>query len=232
VLEIVGLHSGYGRMEVLHGISLNVGVGEIVSVIGSNGAGKSTTLRTISGLLESRQGQIRFNGANLHGRPADIVKSGISHIPEGRRLFTDMTVHENLLLGAYTCAASELAERLQRVYELFPRVQERSRQHAGSLSGGEQQMVAIGRGIMAKPQLLMLDEPSMGLAPKLVSQLADIIRAVRSLGISVLLVEQNSRLALDIADRVYVLQMGAIVAQGTATALRDDPFVRRAYLGL
>ena len=232
MLEIVGLHSGYGRMEVLHGISLNVGVGEIVSVIGSNGAGKSTTLRTISGLLESRQGQIRFNGANLHGRPADIVKSGISHIPEGRRLFTDMTVHENLLLGAYTCAASELAERLQRVYELFPRVQERSRQLAGSLSGGEQQMVAIGRGIMAKPQLLMLDEPSMGLAPKLVSQLADIIRAVRSLGISVLLVEQNSRLALDIADRVYVLQMGAIVAQGTATALRDDPFVRRAYLGL
>jgi len=232
VLEIVGLHSGYGRMEVLHGISLNVGVGEIVSVIGSNGAGKSTTLRTISGLLESRQGQIRFNGATLHGRPADIVKSGISHVPEGRRLFTDMTVHENLLLGAYTCAASELAERLQRVYELFPRVQERSRQHAGSLSGGEQQMVAIGRGIMAKPQLLMLDEPSMGLAPKLVSQLADIIRAVRSLGISVLLVEQNSRLALDIADRVYVLQMGAIVAQGTATALRDDPFVRRAYLGL
>ena len=232
MLEIVGLHSGYGRMEVLHGISLNVGVGEIVSVIGSNGAGKSTTLRTISGLLESRQGQIRFNGATLHGRPADIVKSGISHVPEGRRLFTDMTVHENLLLGAYTCAASELAERLQRVYELFPRVQERSRQHAGSLSGGEQQMVAIGRGIMAKPQLLMLDEPSMGLAPKLVSQLADIIRAVRSLGISVLLVEQNSRLALDIADRVYVLQMGAIVAQGTATALRDDPFVRRAYLGL
>jgi branched-chain amino acid transport system ATP-binding protein len=232
VLEIVDLHSGYGRMEVLHGISLNVDVGEIVSVIGSNGAGKSTTLRTISGLLESRQGQIRFNGATLHGRPADIVKLGISHVPEGRRLFTDMTVHENLLLGAYTCAASELAERLQRVYELFPRVQERLRQHAGSLSGGEQQMVAIGRGIMAKPHLLMLDEPSMGLAPKLVSQLADIIKAVRRLGISVLLVEQNSRLALDIADRVYVLQMGAIVAQGTATALRDDPFVRRAYLGL
>jgi branched-chain amino acid transport system ATP-binding protein len=231
VLEIVDLHSGYGRMEVLHGISLNVGGEEIVSVIGSNGAGKSTTLRTISGLLAFRQGQIRFNGATLHGRPVDIVKSGISHVPEGRRLFSDMTVHENLLLGAYTCGSAELAERLERVYELFPLMRERSRQHAGSLSGGEQQMVAIGRGIMAKPQLLMLDEPSMGLAPKLVSQLADIIRAVRSLGISVLLVEQNSRLALDIADRVYVLQMGAIVAQGAAIDLRGDPFVRRAYLG-
>ena len=232
MLEVVGLHAGYRRMVVLHGISLTVGRGEIVSLIGSNGAGKSTTLRTISGLLALRGGQIRFKGSELHRRPAEVVKSGISQVPEGRRLFADMSVHENLLLGAYTCAAGELAERIEQVYDLFPQVRQRSRQHAGSLSGGEQQMVAIGRGLMAKPQLLMLDEPSMGLAPKLVAQLADIIKRIRSLGISVLLVEQNARLALEIADRAYVLQMGTIVTQGPSATLRDDPFVRRAYLGL
>jgi branched-chain amino acid transport system ATP-binding protein len=232
MLEVVQLHAGYRRMIVLHGISLTVGAGEIVSLIGSNGAGKSTTLRTISGLVALRDGQIRFKGSELNRRPAEVVKSGISQVPEGRRLFGDMTVHENLLLGAYTCATGELAERIEQVYDLFPQVRQRSRQHAGSLSGGEQQMVAIGRGLMAKPQLLMLDEPSMGLAPKLVAQLADIIKRIRSLGISVLLVEQNARLALEIADRAYVLQMGTIVTQGPSATLRDDPFVRRAYLGL
>jgi len=219
-------------MVVLRGISLTVGTGEIVSLIGSNGAGKSTTLRTISGLVPLRDGQIRFKGSELHRRPAEVVKSGISQVPEGRRLFADMTVHENLLLGAYTCATGELAERIEQVYDLFPQVRQRSRQHAGSLSGGEQQMVAIGRGLMAKPQLLMLDEPSMGLAPKLVAQLADIIKRIRALRISVLLVEQNARLALEIADRAYVLQMGTIVTEGPSATLRDDPFVRRAYLGL
>jgi len=232
MLEVVQLHAGYRRMVVLRGISLTVGTGEIVSLIGSNGAGKSTTLRTISGLVPLRDGQIRFKGSELHRRPAEVVKSGISQVPEGRRLFADMTVHENLLLGAYTCATGELAERIEQVYDLFPQVRQRSRQHAGSLSGGEQQMVAIGRGLMAKPQLLMLDEPSMGLAPKLVAQLADIIKRIRALGISVLLVEQNARLALEIADRAYVLQMGTIVTEGPSATLRDDPFVRRAYLGL
>ena len=232
MLEVVQLHAGYRRMVVLRGISLTVGTGEIVSLIGSNGAGKSTTLRTISGLVTLRDGQIRFKGSELHRRPAEVVKSGISQVPEGRRLFADMTVHENLLLGAYTCATGELAERIEQVYDLFPQVRQRSRQHAGSLSGGEQQMVAIGRGLMAKPQLLMLDEPSMGLAPKLVAQLADIIKRIRALGISVLLVEQNARLALEIADRAYVLQMGTIVTEGPSATLRDDPFVRRAYLGL
>lgn len=232
MLEILDLHAGYGRMAVLHGISLAVRPGEIVSLIGSNGSGKSTTLRTISGLLPVRKGQICFKGRNIPNRPVDIVKTGISQVPEGRRLFADMTVHENLVLGAYTCAVSELARRLEQIYELFPRLRERSRQQAGSLSGGEQQMVAIGRGLMAKPQLLMLDEPSMGLAPKLVAQVAEIVKTIRGLGISVLLVEQNARIALEIADRAYVLQMGTIVTEGPSAALRGDPFVRRAYLGL
>lgn len=232
MLELKDIQAGYGAACVLHDLSLTVGAGEIVSLIGSNGAGKSTTLRTISGLLGVRRGTILFNGAILKNQPANVVRSGISHVPEGRRLFADMTVHENLVLGAYTCPTSELADRLERVYALFPRLRERSRQHAGSLSGGEQQMAAIGRGLMAKPLLLMLDEPSMGLAPKIVAQVADIVRTIRDLGISVLLVEQNARIALDVADRSYVLQMGAIVTQGPSAVLRDDPFIRRAYLGL
>ncbi len=232
MLELAEVHAGYGRITVLRGISLTVGAGEIVSLIGSNGAGKSTTLRTISGLLAVRKGHIRFNGAAIKKRPASVVRAGISQIPEGRRLFSDMTVHENLLLGAYTCPAADLASRLEQVYKLFPRLRERSRQYAGSLSGGEQQMAAIGRGLMAKPQLLMLDEPSMGLAPKLVAQVAEIVRTIRDLGISILLVEQNVRIALEIADRAYVLQMGRIVTEGPSATLRDDPFIRRAYLGL
>ena len=232
MLEVVDLRAGYGRVEVLHGVSLTVGSGEIVSLIGGNGAGKSTTLRAISGLLGARRGEIRFKNDTVSNRPVEVVKAGISQVPEGRRLFGDMTVHENLVLGAYTSAAADISERLDEIYAIFPRLRERSSQHAGSLSGGEQQMVAIGRGLMSKPQLLMLDEPSMGLAPKMVAQVADIVKTIRGLGISVLLVEQNARIAFELADRAYVLQMGRIVLEGASDTLRGDPFVRRAYLGL
>ncbi len=232
MLDVVSVSSGYGKTTVLHGVSLTVSAGEIVTIIGSNGAGKSTMLRTISGLVARRSGDIRFKGAPLAANASAIVRAGVSQVPEGRRLFTEMTVHENLVLGAYTCEAAELPDRLAQVYRLFPRLQERSGQLAGSLSGGEQQMVAIGRGLMAKPSLLMLDEPSMGLAPKVVLQVADIIRTIRSLGISILLVEQNARIALELADRAYVLQMGVVVKEGPGAELRDDPLVKRAYLGL
>jgi branched-chain amino acid transport system ATP-binding protein len=232
MLELINVHAGYGRTAVLHGICLTVGAGEIVSLIGSNGAGKSTTLRTISAMLAVRDGKIQYKGTQLSNRPWSVVRAGISQIPEGRRLFADMTVHENLILGAYTCPVGDLAPRLEQVYALFPRLRERSRQSAGSLSGGEQQMAAIGRGLMAKPDLLMLDEPSMGLAPRMVAQVAEIVKSIRHLGISILLVEQNARIALEIADRTYVLQMGRIVTEGPSATLRDDPFIRRAYLGL
>lgn len=232
MLELHQIHAGYGKVEVLRGVSLTVGAGEIVTIIGSNGAGKSTTLRTISGLLVARRGQIRLKGLPIRTKPSDIVRAGISQVPEGRRLFPEMSVHENLVLGAYTCPAADLAERLAQVYALFPKLYERRSQLAGSLSGGEQQMAAIGRGLMAKPSLLMLDEPSMGLAPKVVVQVADIIRSIRDLGISILLVEQNARMALDLADRAYLLQMGAMVKEGSSAALRNDPFVRNTYLGL
>jgi branched-chain amino acid transport system ATP-binding protein len=233
MLELVDVHAGYGRAEVLHGVSINLEAGEIVSLIGSNGAGKSTTLRAISGLLPVTQGQIRFKHETLSNRPSyTVVRAGISHVPEGRRLFGDMTVRENLLLGGYTGPKSDLDRRLQRVYEMFPRLRERDGQASGSLSGGEQQMVAIGRGLMAEPTLLMLDEPSMGLAPKMVAQVAGMVRSIREFGISILLVEQNASIALDLADRAYVLQMGLVVKQGSSAALREDPFVRRAYLGL
>lgn len=231
MLEVVQLHAGYGRMAVLHGISLTVNAGEIVSLIGSNGAGKSTTLRTISGLVALRDGEIRFKGTALRNRPAEVVQSGISQVPEGRRLFSDMTVHENLLLGAYTCAPRELAERLEQVYDLFPRVRERSRQHAGSLSGGEQQMVAIGRALMARPKLLCMDEPSMGLSPAFVEQVFEIIQAINRQGTSIFMVEQNANMALSVADRAYVLQTGQIVLSGPATELRQNELIRHAYLG-
>lgn len=232
MLELADVQAGYGKTTVLHGVSLAVGAGEIVTIIGSNGAGKSTILRTVSGLVPTRRGQIRFKGKPLGAKAAAVVRAGISQVPEGRRLFTDMTVHENLVLGAYTCSKTELPARLAQVYDVFPRLRERSGQSAGSLSGGEQQMVAIGRGLIARPSLLMLDEPSMGLAPKMVMQVAEIIKSIRDLGISILLVEQNARIALELADRAYVLQTGKIVREGLAAALRDDPFIRRAYLGL
>jgi len=233
VLELSALEAGYGVAPVLRNITLRVGSGEIVTLIGSNGAGKSTTLRAISGLITISRGEIRFLGQAISGRPSHaIVRAGVAHVPEGRRLFGEMTVRENLLLGAYTCRRRELSARVARVYEWFPALAERDHQLAGSLSGGEQQMVAIGRGLTADPKLLLLDEPSLGLAPKLVTQVAGMIQAIRDRGITVLLVEQNAQLALSISDRAYVLQTGQIAREGASRDLLGDPFVRTAYLGL
>ena len=233
MLELIDVHAGYGRAAVLQGVSLHVTQGEIVTLIGSNGAGKSTALRTISGLVPTRQGQIRFLSQAISDRPSHaIVRAGLAHVPEGRRLFGDMTVRENLLLGGYTGSRRESDERLARAYAWFPLLAERDRQLAGSLSGGEQQMVAIARGLMADPKLLLLDEPSLGLAPKLVAQVAEMIRTVRARGVTILLVEQNANLALQLCDRGYVLQVGRIVLEGAGRELLDDPFVRTAYLGL
>jgi len=233
VLELLDLEAGYGVAPVLRDVTLRVARGEIVTLIGSNGAGKSTTLRAISGLVTISRGEIRFLDRAISGRPSHaIVRAGVAHVPEGRRLFGEMTVRENLLLGAYTCRRGELGDRVARVYEWFPPLAERNHQLAGSLSGGEQQMVAIGRGLMADPTLLLLDEPSLGLAPKLVVQVAEMIQSIRERGITVLLVEQNAHLALRISDRAYVLQTGRVAREGASRDLLGDPFVRTAYLGL
>jgi branched-chain amino acid transport system ATP-binding protein len=233
MLDLLDLEAGYGVAPVLRNITLRVTRGEIVTLIGSNGAGKSTTLRAISGLVTISQGEVRFRDRVISGRPSHaIVRAGLAHVPEGRRLFGEMTVRENLLLGAYTCRRRELGDRIARVYEWFPALAERNHQMAGSLSGGEQQMVAIGRGLMADPTLLLLDEPSLGLAPKLVIQVAEMIQSIRDRGITVLLVEQNAHLALRISDRAYVLQTGRIAREGASRDLLGDPFVRTAYLGL
>ncbi len=233
MLDLAEVEAGYGRAPVLRGVSLQVSRGEIVTLIGSNGAGKSTTLRTISGLLPVRKGHVRFLDRTVSALPPRaLVHAGLVHIPEGRRLFADMTVRENLLLGGYTCRRRELHERLDRLHDWSPVLRERDHQLAGSLSGGEQQMLAIGRGLMANPTLLMLDEPSLGLAPKVVAQVAEMIRTIQARVITILLVEQNARLALQISDRAYVLQTGRIIREGSSAALFDDPFVRTAYLGL
>jgi branched-chain amino acid transport system ATP-binding protein len=233
MLELIDVEAGYGRAAVLRDVRFHVSPGEIVTLIGSNGAGKSTTLRTISGLVRTRKGLIRFLGQTISDRPSyAIVRAGLAHVPEGRRLFADMTVRENLLLGGYTCTRRESDERLGRAYEWFPALAERDRQLAGSLSGGEQQMVAIARGLMASPRLLLLDEPSLGLAPKLVAQVAEMIRTVRARGVTILLVEQNAHLGLQLCDRAYVLQVGRIVREGAGRDLLHDPLVRTAYLGL
>lgn len=233
MLEISDLITGYGSKHTLHGVSLSVSAGEIVTLIGSNGAGKSTTLRAISGLLRSRSGSIVFRGKSIFGSaPHDIVHEGLVHVPEGRRLFGEMTVRENLLLGGYTRARSEAVARIEEIFTYFPRLRERASQLAGSMSGGEQQMLAIGRGLMAKPSLLMLDEPSLGLAPKVVSQIGDMVLTIRNTGVTVLLVEQNARLALKISDRAYVLQLGKVVQSGASNTLLDDAQIQKAYLGL
>jgi branched-chain amino acid transport system ATP-binding protein len=233
VLELAGVVAGYGGAPVLRGVSLVVQAGEIVTLIGSNGAGKSTTLRAISRLIPVRTGEIRFRDERISTRASHaVVRRGIAHVPEGRRLFSDMTVRENLVLGGYTCPRRELEQRLARVYAWFPRLAERERQAAGSLSGGEQQMAAIARGLMAEPALLLLDEPSLGLAPKLVVQVGEMIASIRAHGITVMLVEQNARLALDLADRAYVLQTGRIALEGPSAEVRDHPDVRTAYLGV
>jgi branched-chain amino acid transport system ATP-binding protein len=233
VLELTEVQAGYGAAPVLQGISISVKQGEIVTLIGSNGAGKSTTLRVISRLIPVRAGVIRFRGELISGEGSHrVVRRGLVHVPEGRRLFPDMTVRENLLLGGYTCRRGELPARLAGVYDWFPLLRERDRQLAGSLSGGEQQMVAIARGLMIQPTLVMLDEPSLGLAPRLVGQVADMIRAIRERGITVMLVEQNARLALELSDRAYVLQTGRIALEGPSRDVVANAEVRAAYLGL
>ena len=233
LLELRDVHTYYGAIHALRGISVNVEEGEIVTLIGSNGAGKSTTLRTISGLLRPRQGEIHLRGKRIDGRkPHEIVEMGVCQSPEGRRVFARMSVHENLEMGAFSRRdRSALAGDFERVYELFPRLRERREQKAGTLSGGEQQMLAIGRALMAAPKVLLLDEPSMGLAPILVEQIFEIIKTINEQGTTVLLVEQNALMALGIANRGYILQTGEVVLSDQASSLARNPEVRKAYLG-
>ncbi len=234
LLSVSGVHSFYGHIHALKGISLAVEEGEIVTLIGSNGAGKSTTLRTISGMMHPRQGQISFDGKDITRMEAhDIALAGLGHVPEGRGIFPNLTVKENLEMGAFTVRdAALVAERMDYGFELFPRLKERINQHGGTLSGGEQQMLAIARGLMMNPHLLMLDEPSMGLAPVLVELIFDIIKILNDKGTTILLVEQNALMALSIAHRGYVLQNGEIVLSDTAANLRSDASVQKAYLGM
>jgi branched-chain amino acid transport system ATP-binding protein len=232
LLEVADIHAHYGTIEALKGISLKVEEGEVVTLIGSNGAGKSTTLRSISGLTPASSGRITFAGEDITRIPAhEIVVRGIALAPEGRHCFPRMTVRENLDLGAHRRRGPEIAEDLDRVFTLFPRLRERERQKAGTMSGGEQQMLAIGRALMARPQLLMLDEPSMGIAPILVQRIYETIAEINRSGVAILLVEQNANYALDIAKRGYVLETGRVALENESAGLRDDPGVQRAYLG-
>jgi branched-chain amino acid transport system ATP-binding protein len=233
LLEVDGIHTFYGSIEALKGVSLEVNEGEIVTLIGSNGAGKSTTLRSISGLTPPAQGSIRFEGQEIgETAPQEIVRLGISQAPEGRKIFPRMTVRENLDLGGYLRRESGSIERdLDRVYDLFPRLKERERQKAGTMSGGEQQMLAIGRALMAEPKLLLLDEPSMGLAPILVERIYETVAEINQQGTTILLVEQNANYALDVSSRGYVLETGAVALADASNALRENPDVQRAYLG-
>ena len=233
LLEIEDMHSYYGHIQALRGISLTVDEGEVVTLIGSNGAGKTTTLRSIHGILPPKQGRIIFAGEEIQGVPAhELISRGIAQSPEGRRIFFRMTVLENLEMGAYhRNDASGIREDMDRVFGLFPRLKERTKQEAGTMSGGEQQMLAIGRALMSSPRLLLLDEPSMGLAPVLVERIFEIIREINKQGTTILLVEQNANVALEIATRGYVLETGAIVNSAPAAELREDPTVREAYLG-
>ena len=234
LLELTNVHSYYGHIHALKGISLHVNEGEIVTLIGANGAGKSTTLRTISGLLHAKEGAVKLEGKDItHLEPHLVVSAGVGHVPEGRGIFPKLTVRENLEIGAYTVDnQSKNDERMQQVFELFPRLKERVDQHGGTLSGGEQQMLAIGRGLMLHPRILMLDEPSMGLAPVLVELIFSIINKLNEGGTTILLVEQNARMALAIADRGYVLQTGGIVLTDTAEKLKKNEMVQKSYLGI
>jgi branched-chain amino acid transport system ATP-binding protein len=232
MLEVEDIHTFYGNIEALKGISLTVEEGECVTLIGSNGAGKSTTLRSISGLNAPRQGRIVFEGETISGRaPQDIVGLGISQSPEGRKCFQRMTVRENLDMGAYLRRDKEVDADIRKVYELFPRLEERQRQKAGTMSGGEQQMLAIGRAMMARPKLLLLDEPSMGIAPILVERIYETIAEINRLGTTVLLVEQNANFALSVSQRGYVLETGAVALADSSDKLRTNPDVQAAYLG-
>ncbi len=232
ILEVNDIHVYYGSIHAVKGVSFDVNEGEIVTLIGANGAGKSTTLNTISGILHARSGSVTFEGKDLHGiAPHNIVRQGLAQVPEGRRIFLQMTVEENLEMGAYTQSNSSIAPGLADAYARFPRLKERRKQIAGTLSGGEQQMLAMGRALMSKPKLLMLDEPSMGLAPILVEQIFDIIRELNEAGTTILLVEQNAQAALSVAHRAYVLETGNIVLSGTGAELMASDAVQKAYLG-
>ncbi len=232
LLEVENINVYYGAIHAIKGISFHVDEGEIVTLIGANGAGKSTSLNTIAGLLRSKTGDVKFRGRSIAHTPAHrVVKEGLALVPEGRRVFTQLTVEENLEMGAYTRDNSEIAGSLEQVYELFPRLKERQRQVAGTLSGGEQQMLAMGRALMSKPALMMLDEPSMGLAPILVEQVFEIISSLHRAGTTILLVEQNAQMALSVADRAYVLENGLITLSGTGEELIRSEKVQKAYLG-
>lgn len=233
MLKVDELNVYYGNIQALKGVSLEVNQGEIVTLIGANGAGKSTLLKSLSGLLKPKQGDIQYMGGSIAGKPAqEIVKAGISHVPEGRRVFANMSVEENLELGAYLRTDKRgIREDMENVYRLFPRLLERRKQLSGTLSGGEQQMLAMGRALMARPKLLLLDEPSMGLAPLLVKTIFEIIVEINRTGTTVLLVEQNANMALSIAHRAYVIETGKVVISGTAAELQASDQVKQAYLG-
>jgi branched-chain amino acid transport system ATP-binding protein len=233
LLDIRGLRAGYGETEVLRGVDLTVSPGEIVAVLGSNGVGKSTLNRTISGILRARAGSIRFDGNAIeHQKPAVIVARGLIHVPEGRRIFPNLTVRENLDLGSYRRGAERRLQNRERVFAIFPRLHERSTQLAGTLSGGEQQMLAVGRGLMAEPKLIILDEPSLGLSPLLVEEVFSLVARINADGVSVLLVEQNVVQSLEVADRAYILAEGQFVMSGNAADIGADPELKRAYLGM
>jgi branched-chain amino acid transport system ATP-binding protein len=233
LLDIRGVCAGYGRTEVLRNVDMAIAPGEIIALLGSNGAGKSTLNRTISGLLRPRAGSILFEGRTIdRARPSEIVELGLIHVPEGRRIFPNMTVLENLDLGSYRRASARRQQNRERVFSIFPRLAERRSQNAGTLSGGEQQMLAIGRGLMAEPRLLILDEPSLGLSPRLVEDLFALISRIHADGLAILLVEQNVVQSLMLAARAYILEQGEIVLSGVASELRDNPDLKRAYLGM
>ena len=233
MLEVKGLQVYYGVIQALKDISFEVNQGEVIALIGANGAGKTTTLHTLTGLLPAKQGSIIFEGKDITKMPAHkIVEMGIAHVPEGRRVFSQLSVYENLIMGAFTRKdKKEIAENLENVYKRFPRLQERKNQRAGTLSGGEQQMLAMGRALMSNPKMIVMDEPSMGLSPIFVNEIFDIIEKVSASGTTVLLVEQNAKKALSIADRAYVLETGNIVLSGDAKELMNDDSIKKAYLG-
>lgn len=233
MLEVKDLEVYYGMIQAIKGISFEVNKGEVIALIGANGAGKTTTLHTITGLLSPKKGSVMFEGKNITKIPAHkIVSMGMAHVPEGRRVFADLSVYENLKLGAYTRKDKEnLNKDLESIYERFPRLAERKNQSAGTLSGGEQQMLAMGRALMSKPSIILMDEPSMGLSPILVNEIFDIIESISKSGTTVLLVEQNAKKALSIADRAYVLETGKIVTSGKASELLEDDSIKKAYLG-
>ena len=232
MLKVDNIHCSYGNIEVIKGLSLEIPEGSIVALIGANGAGKTTTLKAISGLMKVAKGSIKLLGTEIANKAPDtIVKLGMAHVPEGRQVFPELSVHDNLLLGGYTIKDKALVkERLERIYGRFPRLKERAGQLAGTLSGGEQQMMAIGRALVSEPKLLLLDEPSMGLSPKLVGEVFDIIETVRDAGTTILLVEQNAHMALEIADHAYVLQTGEVVMSGSGQEIAANEDVRKAYL--